>query len=340
VFVLVTGASGFLGGRLAEILAAQGADVTVLARPSSGLNHLRGLPIRVVRAELAADADDEALRSACRSATHIYHCAGCSTDWAPWQTYCDGNVTGTQAMLALARHASRLERFVHVSTTDVYGYPAIPCDESHPLTDAGLPYNRTKCMGEEAVWTAQREWALPITILRPATIFGPRGKAFTADIAVLLEQRAMALFDHGRARGGFCYVDNVVEALILAGNSPQTLGRAYNITDATGATWKDYVYALAAGLGYSKPWLDLPSPLALRLAGAMEWAYTRLPLRGRPLLTRHAVELLSKDQEYPIDRARRDFGLSPAVSWSESLARSISWLKDWLRDQKRQRTSR
>ncbi|MGI8771799.1 MAG: NAD-dependent epimerase/dehydratase family protein [Acidobacteriaceae bacterium] len=323
--VVVTGASGFLGGRLAQILAAQGADVIVIARSRSGLRHLEDLPIRIVRTELA---DGEPLQSACRTATHIYHCAGCSTDWAPWQTYCDANVIGTQAMLAAARHGSRLERFVHVSTTDVYGYPAVPCDESQPLTDVGLPYNRSKCQGEAAVWTAHREGTVPVTILRPATIFGPRGKAFTTDIALLLKQRGMALFDHGRARGGFCYVDNVADALILAGNSLATLGRAYNITDDTGATWKDYVQALAAGLGLREPWLDLPSRLALPLAGALEWTYTHLPLPGRPILTRHAVQLLSKDQEYPTDRARRDFGLSPAVSWSESLERSIAWLKD------------
>ncbi len=322
--VVVTGASGFLGGRLAQLLAARGAEVTVIARSGSDLRHLAELPIRIVRAELA---DDEPLRSACRSATHIYHCAGCSTDWASWQAYCDANVIGTQAMLAAARHAGQLQRFVHVSTTDVYGYPAVPCDESQPLVDVGLPYNRSKCQGEAAVWAAHREHALPITILRPATIFGPRGKAFTTDIALLLRQRSMALFDHGRARGGFCYVDNVAEALILAGDSPATLGRAYNVTDGTGATWKEYVHALAAGLGLRKPWLDLPSRLALPLAGVMERAYTRLPLPGRPILTRHAVELLSKDQEYPIDRARRDFGLAPAVSWSESLERSIEWLR-------------
>ena len=309
VSVLVTGASGFLGGRLAEILALRGADIAVVARSSSRLEHLNGLPLRIVRAELALDS--EPLREACRTATHIYHCAGCSTDWAPWQTYYDANVTGTQAMLAAARHASRLERFVHVSTTDVYGYPAIPCDESHALIDVGLPYNRTKCLGDQAVWTAQREHALPVTILRPATIFGPRGKAFTTDIATLLKQRGMALFDGGRSRGGFCYVDNVVEAMILAGNSPASVGRAYNITDDTGATWKDYVRALAAGLGLREPWIHLPSRVGLPLAGTLEWAYTRLPLPGRPILTRHAIELLSKDQEYPTARARRDFGLSP-----------------------------
>src|SRR3954462_7327684 len=113
-------------------------------------------------------------------------------------------------------------------------------------------------------------------------------EGLTLDIAALLGERGMALFDGGRARGGFCYVDNVAEAMIRAATTPATLGRAYNITDDTGATWRDYVRALAAGLGYREPWLRLPSRLALPLAGAMELAYSHLGLPGRPVLTRHA----------------------------------------------------
>jgi nucleoside-diphosphate-sugar epimerase len=137
----------------------------------------------------------------------------------------------------------------------------------------------------------------------------------------------MALFDGGSTRGGFCYVDNVAEAMIRAATSPATLGRAYNITDDTGATWRDYLRALAAGLGYRDPWLRLPSRVALPFAGAMEFAYTHLHLPGRPVLTRHAVHLLSRDQEYPTARARQEFGLSPSISWDEGIERSVAWLK-------------
>jgi nucleoside-diphosphate-sugar epimerase len=324
VSIVVTGASGFLGGRLTEILAGRGEDVVALVRAGSRIEHLAGLPVRFVRVELSGGSS---LEQACRGATHIFHCAGCSTDWASHSTYYEANVTGTEALLAAARHASRLERFVHVSSTDVYGYPAVPCDESHALTDVGLPYNHTKCLGETAVWNAHREFALPVTVVRPATIFGPRGKAFTTDIATLLREGGMALFDGGRARGGFCYVDNVAEAMIRAAATSATLGRAYNITDDTGATWKDYVRALAAGLGFREPWLRLPARVALPLAGAMESAYSHLHLPGRPVLTRHAVFLLARDQEYPTARARQEFGLSPSISWEEGIERSVAWLK-------------
>ena len=327
--ILITGASGFLGGRLTQLLAEQGQPVRILARASSDLSMLDGLPIEILRTPIT-DIRPEDIADI----THIYHCAGASTDWAPYDTYYQSNVAATQALLLAARTArtqgSPLQRLLHISTTDVYGYPRTPCDESHPLTYTGLPYNETKCLGEAAAQEAHDKAGLPVTILRPATIYGPRGTAFVTDIVALLKDRSMALFDHGLIRGGFTYVDNVAHAMIAAAHSPDTIGRAYNITDATNITWREYVHALADGLHLRRPWLDIPSALALPLGRAMEIAYRRLPLPGRPLLTRHAVLLLARDQEFPITRAQNDFAYAPAISFEEGMNRTIEWARHLL----------
>ncbi len=324
VTVLVTGASGFLGGRLTEMLAAQGHRVRILARRTADLSHLSHLSIHIIAGDLN---DTVALVEAVRDVRVIYHCAACSTDWASPSTYFAANVLGTQNLLTAALAAPRLERFVHVSTTDVYGYPLTVCDEDGPTRDAGLPYNRTKLQGEEAVWRAYREHGLPITILRPATIYGPRGKAFVTDFEKLLRQRLMLLVDGGRARGGFTYVDNVAQAMMDVAASPATLGRAYNLSDGTDVTWLGYTHALADALGYPTPRLRLPFGVAMAAAHAMEAPFRMLPLPGRPLLTRHAVYLLGRDQEFPATRARQDFGFAPQVSFEDGIARSVAWLR-------------
>ena len=322
---LVTGASGFLGGRLAEMLAARGETVTILARPDARLDHLAGAPVRVVRGSLT---DRAALRVAMTDVTEVYHCAAASTDWATKTVYVESNVRGTEALLAAALATPSLRRFLHVSTTDVYGYPKTPESEDAPLIDAGLPYNQTKRLAELAVWRASRDHRLPITIVRPATIYGPRGKAFVTDVAALLRDRLMLLVDDGRSRGGFIYVDDVAEAMIISANQECTLGEAYNLCDGAGGTWRNYVDGLADELGLHRAWLNLPYSAAVALARVMEMPWTLFPgLSSRPLLTRHAVVLLGRDQEFPIAKAKADFGFAPSVSLREGLARSSAWLR-------------
>jgi nucleoside-diphosphate-sugar epimerase len=321
---LVTGASGFLGGHLAETLVAEGDEVFVLVRPSSATPHLSRLPVHPVIGDLG---DIASLRKAVAPVTRIFHCAARSTDWATWKSFFAANVTGTENLLQAAATAPKLARFVHVSTTDVYGYPAVPCDETHETVDAGLPYNQTKRLGELAVWKASRDSGLPVTVVRPATIYGPRGKDFTVEIAALLRQRLMATIDGGRARGGFTYVCNVVDAMVQASVSEAALGQAYNIADGTNATWADYLRLFAAGLGYPSPWINLSSNAATSLARVFEGIYKTLRLPGRPLLTQHAVKLLGIDQEFPADKARRDFGFAPSVSIEEGIARSVAWVR-------------
>jgi nucleoside-diphosphate-sugar epimerase len=318
----VTGASGFLGGRLAQVLASRGETVTVLARAGADLSHLNGLPITVVAGTLS---DMAALAKGSSEATHIFHCAACSTDWAPRPTFDDANVIGVRNLLEVAATTRTLQRFLHVSTTDVYGYPQAAGDESHPVADVGLPYNSTKCAGENCVRQAACV-GVPVTIVRPATIYGPRGRDFVVTIARHIRSRTMALIDGGQSAGGFTYVDNVVDAMIGAALSPTTLNRTYNIVDGTGANWQTYVNALADGLRQPRPWINLTFNLAWALAKTSECVHSTLRLPVRPLLTRHAVLLLSRDQEFPAAAAKDDFNFAPEISFEEGVVRTIEWL--------------
>ena len=323
---LVTGASGFLGGRLAQCLAFAGEPVTVLARATANLDHLAAASPRIVRGSLT---DPISLAEAVAGATEIFHCAAASTDWASEQVYLESNVHGTEQLLAAALRSPTLRRFVHVSTTDIYGYPLVPGDEHQPARIIpGLPYNRTKCLAEAAVWRAAADHGLPITVVRPATIYGPRGFAFVTDIAAHLRARDMLLVNSGRERGGFLYVDDAVDAMLAAAHAPVALGQAYNLCDGGGGTWRAYVDGLADALSLPRPWLNLPFPVAMLAAHGMELPYRIVPrLSGRPLLTRHAVLLLGRDQEFPIHKAATDLGFRPRVDLADGIARSAAWLR-------------
>ena len=146
--VLVTGATGFIGGRLTERLVEQGASVRVLVRPGSDRRRLEKLDVELVEGTLE---DAASLRRAMHGIKTIYNCTGLSTDWARWSAFEQTNVTGVKNLLDAAARTGSTERFLHLSTTDVYGYPNEACDESVAPRDVGLPYNRSKLVGEQAV---------------------------------------------------------------------------------------------------------------------------------------------------------------------------------------------
>ncbi len=323
--MLVTGGSGFLGGRLAQMLSAQGHEVVVLARHSSDLRHLSAYQLQIAYGDIR---DKDSLRRALHGCQVVYHCAGLSTDWATLAQFAETNINGVQNILDCAVELPALERFVHISTTDVYGYPLVACDETHPLVDVGLPYNRSKLRGEQLVGDAARRHRLPITIFRPACIYGPRGTEFVGRMGDQLRSGFLPLLDGGRTHAGLIYVDNAVNALIACLEHPASIGEAYNLRDDFAVSWREYIAAFAAHLGKKAPTLSLPSAWALRAARLLEGTFHTLHLSAHPVVTRHAILVLCRDQGYAIDKARHDLGFTTTIGLEEGLERSIAWYRN------------
>lgn len=321
--VLVTGAGGFLGRHLVRGLAERGHRVRVLARPGSDRSPFADTADDVVTGSLE---DRESLCRAAAGVTHVYNCAGVSADWGPWEEFRRANVDGPRNVVEAAHHAGSVARVLHVSTTDVYGYPKEPCDESRPPRDIGLPYNRSKVLGERAVQQASEVTGVPVTIVRPVSVYGPASKDFVIEIGGLLRQQQMIYIRKGEVPAGLLYVDNAVDAMIAAAGSEHTVGRAYNLRDPDRTTWREYIEALAEGMGTGTPKLSLPTPLATALAVCSEGMYKALRITSRPVLTRHAVHLFDRDQSYGIHRAQEDFGFKSEVDFAEGMRRTLAWL--------------
>ncbi|MCW8096121.1 type I polyketide synthase [Streptomyces tauricus] len=321
--VLVTGASGFIGGHLTRRLTEHGHRVRVLVREGSDRSAFAGVDVEVAVGDLN---DRESLRRATSGVRHVYNCAGLSADWGPWEEFRRVNVDGSRNLVEAAHHAGTVERLVHLSTTDVYGYPVTPCDESAEPKDIGLPYNRSKLLGERAVRQAAERTGLPVTVVRPVSVYGPRSKDFVIEIATLLLSRQMVYVRGGAVPAGLVYVGNLVDGMIAACTSETAVGKAYNMRDPDPTTWREYVEALARGLGVRPPAFSLPTPVARGVAAVSERLYGALGIKSRPVLTRHAVHLFDRDQSYAIDRARDDFGFKSEVGFEEGIALTLAWL--------------
>ena len=320
---LVTGATGFIGRRLAERLLERGDAVRLLVRRPDAAAALQAGGAELV---VGALEDTSSLSAATAGATVVFHCAGLSTDWGAFCDFEAVNVTGARALAEAAARAATVTRFVHLSTTDVFGYPKVACGDDAPVRDAGLPYNRSKLRGEQAVMEVARATGLPVTVVRPATVYGPRSKDWAVEVGKVLLKKEMVLVRGGRARAGLLYVDDLVDALLALVASPVTAGQHYTLRDPGEETWRDYLDALSAGLGLAPPRRSLPFGLAYALGGASEALWRLVGAKSRPLLTRHAVNVFGLDQGYGISRAQADFGFAPKVGFAEGVARTVAWL--------------
>ncbi|MEU1670877.1 NAD-dependent epimerase/dehydratase family protein [Streptomyces roseifaciens] len=321
--VLVTGASGFIGGHLVRRLAERGHRVRVLVREGSDRSGFAGSEAGAVTGDLN---DLASLHRAAAGVRQVYNCAGMSADWGAWEDFRRINVTGAANVVEAAAHAGTVRRVLHVSTTDVYGYPVRPCDERAEPRDTGLPYNRSKLLGERAVREASERTGVPVTVVRPVSVYGPGSKDFVIEIAGLLLRKQMVYIRQGRVPAGLLYVGNAVDAMIDACASDATAGRAYNLRDPGLTTWREYIEALARGLGAPPPRLSLPTPVATLVATASEKLYGAFGIKARPVLTRHAVHLFDRDQSYGTERAQEEFGFKSPVGFEEGMRRTIAWL--------------
>jgi nucleoside-diphosphate-sugar epimerase len=321
---LVTGATGFIGGHLAERLAKEGHRVRCLVRASSDTSLLRALGVELAVGDLT---DARSLADAVGGCRYVLHCGAQVSDWATAEEIRRINVGGTRDLLAASAAAS-VRRFVHFSTTDVYGYPGgAAIDETYAGTRFANWYSQTKRDAEAEV----RRASLAAVILRPATVYGPRSTDVVGEIAKALRGGHMLLVGGGRAVAGLCYVENLVDAAVLALRHDAAPGQAFNVTDGLDVTWKRFTDDLADGLGCSRARWSLPYPVAIGLGFALEHGYRLLRrttgLSTPPLLSRQAVHVLGRDQDFSNRKARELLGWEPRVGYAAGLEATLAWLR-------------
>jgi nucleoside-diphosphate-sugar epimerase len=326
---LVTGASGFIGSHLATRLVREGHHVRCLVRASSDSSHLRRLGVELTVGDLT---DPASLARAVDGVQLVVHCAALVSDWATVTEIEAINVAGTRSLLEASAGAS-VRRFVHISSTDVYGFPdARAVAEDHVPRGFSNWYSQSKRRAEAEVRRVAGASALEIVILRPATVYGPGSTDVIGEIARAIRGRHMLLIDRGRPLAGLCYVENLIDAVVLALRQPAAAGETFNVSDGLDVTWRRLTDDLAEGLGCPPARFSLPYRLALGLGVALEHGY-RLARRATglsvpALLSRQAVQVLGRDQDFSNRRLRELLGWKPLVDYDSGLRATLAWLRD------------
>jgi nucleoside-diphosphate-sugar epimerase len=325
---LITGASGFIGGHLARRMVQEGYSVRCLLRASSDRSRLEQLDVQIAIGDLTCASS---LGTAAEGCQYVLHCGALVSDWATTAEIAAINVAGTRNLLE-ASVAASVRRFVHFSSTDVYGHPdGADIEESYVATRFRNWYAQTKLEAEAEVHRAANAHGLDTVILRPATVYGPGSRDVIGEIARAIEGRNMLLIDGGRPVAGLCYVENLLDAALLALRHDAAPGQAFNVSDGLSVTWSELTDSLAQGLGCPRVRWSLPYWLASAIGVSLEHGY-RLARRSTglstpPLLSRQAVQVLGRSQRFSNRKLREVLGWEPRVDYASGLEATLEWLR-------------
>ena len=320
----ITGASGFVGGALAEELRREGYEITALVRPSSERAHLEALGARLVMGSLA---DADALAEFVRNSDVVYHVAAVVRTADP-EEFTRSNVQGTRALLeACARRPGGSPPVVLVSSLAAAG----PSPDGHLLDESEpphpvTPYGRSK-LAQEAL-AAEFRGRVPVVAVRPPVVYGPRDKA----VLVMFKTVMMGICPHligGTEKSCMIHVDDLALALRLAGEHGKT-GATYFATDGAVHGTLEISRTIARVLG--RRTLTLPAPIALaRILAKINQAVT--PRGMTPVLNEEKVRDLS--QRFWVcsdDRARRELGYRSRYDLESGMKHTADWYRSagWI----------
>jgi nucleoside-diphosphate-sugar epimerase len=340
--VLVTGAGGFIGGRVVEVLhRVPGISVRASVRQWGSAVRIGRLPVEIVLCDVTQPAQ---VRKAVEGTRAVIHCA-----------YGDphASVDGTRNVLEAALEAGT-GRVVHLSTMEVYGDVEGEVREDAPLRKTGWPYRDSK-IAAELLCRTYMDRGLPVSILRPTIVYGP----FSQDWTVRLAERLVSggtFPSRDDCQGGcnLLYVDDLVAAIMLALEREEAVGEAFNVNGEERLTWWRYLNALSRAMDL--PPLDRGHRLArrarsaalapVRTAARMMLGRFRHPIMALYQTSPVAQRLMRKvegvirrtpaPQEYrlfgrnvflPVDKARERLGYRSRFPVSRGVSLSASWLR-------------
>jgi len=319
VRVLVTGASGLLGGAVAAAVRDAGHEVTTFQRSPSGVTG-------VVDA-LGTVTDRAAVEAAVAGQDAVVHLAAkvsLTGDAAEFERV---NVGGS-ATLVDAMRAAGVPRLVFVSSPSVahagasiVGDDALPADPEHARGD----YARTKALAERATLAADSA-ELRVVVVRPHLVWGPGDTQLVERIVARAAAGRLPLLDHGAALIDSLYVDNAATGIAAALERVDVVhGNAYVLTNGEPRPVADLMAGIAEAGGAPAPRLRVPSAVA-RAAGSLVEAVWRVrPGEDEPPMTRFLAEQLSTAHWFDQRRTRRDLEWTPSVSVDEGLRRLAAW---------------
>ncbi|MEB0091098.1 NAD(P)-dependent oxidoreductase [Pseudomonas sp. CCI4.2] len=323
--ILVTGASGFIGGRFARFALEQGLSVRVNGRRAEGVEHLVRRGAEFIQGDLS---DPELVQRLCHDVEAVVHCAGAVGVWGRRQVFQQGNVEVTENVVEGCLK-QQVRRLVHISSPSIYfdGRSHLDIKEEQVPKHFNNHYAATKYLAEQKVFGAE-EFGLEVIALRPRFVTGAGDNSIFPRLLNMQRKNRLSIIGNGLNKVDFTSIQNLNEAILsslLAAGS--ALGKAYNISNGAPVPVWDAV-------NYVMRQMDMPQVtryrsygLAYSAAALNEGACLLWPGRPEPTLSRLGMQVMSKDFTLDISRARHYLDYEPRVSLWAALDEFCGWWK-------------
>jgi nucleoside-diphosphate-sugar epimerase len=325
--ILVTGSSGFIGGWIARTLVQRGYPVRGLYRRSLVPKHLQELRSRgaeLLRRDLTVLAE---VRDALRDVEALIHCAALTRDWGYEREYFAQNVEVTRILVEEARRAG-CRVFVFLSSLSVYGFgPHRGSTEEGPFYPYVSGYQRSKKAAEEYVLGSNAP-GFRVAVLRSGNAYGPGDTTTFYRMFDAQRKGIRGTLSGSRVLTSPVYVEDLVEAVILALENEKSAGQVFNVTSGEVVTWGKMMHFSAELLGV-RPWVELPISLAWVAAHLFNGLYRLFRIKAEPPVFPYRVAHLSWDYNFSIEKAKRILGYSPKVDWKTGMSRTVAAYKHY-----------
>ncbi|MCC7359563.1 MAG: NAD-dependent epimerase/dehydratase family protein [Anaerolineales bacterium] len=316
--ILVTGATGFLGHSLAAELAASGAVVRALVRPTSDVRQLQALGAELAPGDVTDAASLEAALAGCDA---VIHAAGLFRLWGAAGDFERTNVHGTANVLEAAGRL-QVKRLVHISTLAVIGYPPAgqTLTEATPCRPADA-YQRSKLAGEDLVREYQRATGLPAVILRPGAFYGPWGRYAFNRLFFEDPLKGLLIQVHNGRRMTFpAFVPDVARVCVAALRAGRP-GAVYNVSGAS-LTHAEVNRTISCLAGLPAFRLNVPAAAMLALA---RWSTHRAERTGRePYYPLNLANYVFHDWRVSSALAESDLGFR-ATPFEAGARQTLEW---------------
>ncbi|MGQ9508555.1 MAG: NAD-dependent epimerase/dehydratase family protein [Thermodesulfobacteriota bacterium] len=323
---LVTGGTGFIGSHLVEALYKKGIEVRCLVRKTSNLKWLKDLPVEWVEGDCT---EVTTLRKAVKGVEQVFHLAGV-TKAIREETYFKVNAEGTNNLVHACLEVNPdIKKFIYLSSQAASG----PCangrekreeDPCEPVS----PYGRSKLKGEE--YLLENSHQLPILILRPSVVYGPRDRDVYAFFKIL-SKKVNPIFSNTDQKISLCYVDDIIKALLLASESKNLHGETFFLSDGQTYQMNQIGTLFAEAMGIHTYRIRIPYGLIFGIASFSE--ILSKVSRRPPLINRGKFEeMVQKNWVCDITKAKTLLGYNPQIPLREGVRLTYEWYRKehWL----------